>query len=105
MFSILSWIMFSNELLLYYRYLYLGLFSTSNSKIRRASDFLNGMGTVIHHGAASFIISMLVVGTIPESRYVLNSSLILVMQHWISLVAYVSVPLYAAIMLVRCDVH
>jgi len=85
------------------RYLYLGLFSTSNSKLRRAADFLNGMGTVIHHGAASFIISMLVVGTIPESRYVLNASLILVMQHWISLLAYVSVPLYSAIELVSFE--
>ena len=81
-------------------YLYLGLFSKRNSKITRLLDFLNGAGTVIHHGAASMIVAMLVVGVIPPSRYVLNCALILAVEHWIVLVAYANKPLYAGIALV-----
>lgn len=69
--------------------------------MRRASDFLNGVGTVTHHGAASFVISMLCIGVAPASRYILNCCLILVMQHWVALLAYANVPLYSAIELVR----
>mmetsp|Transcript_20210 Transcript_20210/g.48202 ORF Transcript_20210/g.48202 Transcript_20210/m.48202 type:complete len:372 (+) Transcript_20210:1634-2749(+) len=83
-------------------YMYLGLYGTTLSRVRRVSDFLSGAGMIIHHGAASLIISMLVVGVIPssESRYVLHACLILIMQHWVVLLSYVSKPLYTAIELV-----
>mmetsp|Transcript_9065 Transcript_9065/g.8660 ORF Transcript_9065/g.8660 Transcript_9065/m.8660 type:complete len:192 (+) Transcript_9065:2689-3264(+) len=43
---------------------------------------------------------MLVVGVIPPSRLALNANLILVMQHWASLIKYVSIPAYSTIELV-----
>lgn len=66
----------------------------------RACDLCNGFGTLLHHSAATFIISMLVVGVFPPSRYILNPIVILVMQHWVALLKYVSVPLYSAIELI-----
>ena len=66
----------------------------------RACELCNGFGTLLHHSAATFIISMLVVGVFPPSRYILNPIVILVMQHWVALLKYVSVPLYSAIELI-----
>ena len=65
--------------------------------MNRLSDILNGLGTLVHHSAASFIVVMLVVGAIPPSRYILNPCLILVLQHWVVLLVYASPALYSAI--------
>lgn len=81
-------------------YFYLALFGTTLGHTRRLADFLNGAGTVIHHGAASFIIAMLLVGVIPPTKYVYHSTLILVIQHWMTILSYVNKALYAAIVLV-----
>ncbi|KAL3906011.1 MAG: hypothetical protein SGILL_009449, partial [Bacillariaceae sp.] len=45
-----------------FTYLNLALFDKKVSQLSRMADFLNAIGTVLHHGAASFIISMLTVG-------------------------------------------
>lgn len=81
-------------------YSYLGLFSNSPNRLRRLSDLLNGVGTFIHHSAASFIIAMLSVGAISSSRYILNGAFILVVQHWITLLGYANPGLYTGATLV-----
>lgn len=77
-------------------YLYLGCFGKS-AKMNRLSDLFNGIGIVVHHSAASFILVMLVVGVIPASRYVVSPCLILLLQHWVVLLAYANPALYCAI--------
>ena len=79
---------------------YLGLFGTSNTRNQRVGDLLDGMGTVLHHGAASYIISMMTVGVFPGARCVFGPIFILVMQHWVVLIAYSNTALYTAIELV-----
>lgn len=111
------------------RHLYLGVFNLRARRFDRASALCDGMGTLLHHSAASFIISMLVAGVVPPLRPVLNPCIILVMQvsmicfwlhfieklsciklshglihlnfqHWVALLKYVSLPAYASIVLV-----
>lgn len=65
--------------------------------IQRFSEFLNAVGTVVHHGAAALIICMLLTGVIPGSRHIYNPSLILVMQHWFVLLRYGNKMLYTVI--------
>jgi len=81
-------------------HLYLGVFNKRAPWTDRACELCNGFGTLLHHGAASFIISMLVVGVFPPSRYLFNPIIILVMQHWVALLKYASLPLYSAIELI-----
>ena len=81
-------------------YLYLAIKGGSKETYKRASDFLNGAGTTIHHASAAIIISMLVAGAIPPSRYIVGPILILLMQHWFVLLNYCSVSLYTAVELV-----
>ena len=81
-------------------YLYLGLFCKAKSMRRRAADLLDGLGTLIHHSSAALILSMLLVGVIPPSRYVLNCALVLTMQHWVALVSYWSTSVYVGLALV-----
>ena len=78
-------------------YLYLGLFDKKSARLRRISDFVNGVGTVAHHSAAAFLVCMLLAGVIPPSRYVLNSSLILVVQHWFVLLSYINETAYVVV--------
>lgn len=77
-------------------YLYHGLFSRAN-KLARAADLINGIGILIHHGAAGLVICMTVVGVISPTRYALNCILILVMQHWFVLLSYWNRSAYAAV--------
>jgi hypothetical protein len=82
-------------------HLFLSIYPTPEAtKMKRVADFLKGAGTALHHGAASMIISMVVVGVIPASRFVLDCSLILMMQHWFVMLNYYSPSLYCAIELV-----
>jgi len=79
---------------------YNGLFGKTMSRIQRSSDLIDGIGTILHHGAASFIISMMTVGLYPGKRCVFGPCLILIMQHWVVLVAYISPAHYTAIEIV-----
>jgi len=65
--------------------------------IQRLSEFLNAVGTVVHHGAAALVICMLLAGVIPPSRHIYSPSLILVMQHWFVLLRYGNKVLYTVI--------
>lgn len=80
-------------------HLYLGMFSKAPFGLLRIADLIDGTGTVLHHGAASMIVSMIVVGVIPPSRYVFNCNLILVMQHLLVMVAYLSPTIYTGLVL------
>jgi len=78
-------------------YMYLGLNNRHSSPLCRTADFFNGIGTACHHGAASFLVCMLLAGVIGPSRYIFNSALILVMQHWFVLLSSMSRFWYAVI--------
>jgi len=77
-----------------FMHLCLGLFSSQRNSTQRLADLLDGVGTVLHHGAASMTVSMLVAGVVPPSRAVNSPCLILVMQHWLPLLSCVNKPLY-----------
>lgn len=62
-------------------------------------DFLNAVGLVVHHGAASLLICMLLVDVIPAGRRVVEPILILLMQHWFVLLRYVNRILYTILVL------
>ena len=81
-------------------HLYLAVFSKQKKGLTRVVDLLNGIGTVIHHGVASMILCMVVVGVIPPSRYVVNNALILVAQHWVAMISYGNKPLYTGCVVV-----
>jgi hypothetical protein len=81
-------------------YLYLAMFGKKHSRIQRISFFLNGAGTVCHHSAAAFLVSMLLSGIYPPTRHVLNCALILVVQHWFVLLSYVNKWAYMVVELV-----
>jgi len=79
---------------------YAGLFGKTMSRIQRSADLIDGIGIILHHGSSSFIISMMTVGVYPGKRCVFTPILILVMQHWVVLIAYISPAHYSAIVLV-----
>ncbi|KAL3943622.1 MAG: hypothetical protein SGBAC_002290 [Bacillariaceae sp.] len=82
-------------------FVYAGLYSCDN-KLRRCSDFLEGIGLLLHHGAAMLTIAMMVSGVfphVPAIRHASNVILILVAQHWLVLLKYAHKPLYIAIQL------
>lgn len=66
----------------------------------KVKDLMFGVGVVIHHSAANMIVCMILAGVIPPSRYVLNCTLPLVMQHWVVLLSYCDFGLFAGIELV-----
>lgn len=78
-------------------YLYLGLFGKKNPPLQRTADLINGIGTVAHHGTSAFLICMLVTRVIgaQHTRLAFETSLVLIMQHWFVLLAYVNHHLYA----------
>ena len=77
--------------------MHLALHSVKASRMFRVADFINAVGTIAHHGAASLLMCMLLSDVVPPARQVLNPCLILVAQHWFVLLRYVSIPLYFGI--------
>ena len=59
--------------------------------------FVNGVGTVLHHLAAAWLIVCLTTGLMPFGRTILSVTLPLLAQHVVVLLKYHSMPLYAAI--------
>ena len=62
--------------------------------LRRLSNFMNGSGTVAHHGAAAMLICMILAGAIIADDHVVSCILPLIAQHWFVLVHHVSPTLY-----------
>jgi len=61
---------------------------------KRAAELANGIGTIVHHGAASLLIVMLLAGVISPTREIITPILFLVMQHWFVLLVHVHRGLY-----------
>jgi hypothetical protein len=61
-----------------------------DSFLGRISDFLNGSGTAVHHGATALGICMIVAGVITPDRWIMDPCLVLVMQHWFVLLRHVN---------------
>jgi hypothetical protein len=77
-------------------YSYLGLFGR-NAKLVRASDLLNGMGTLIHHSASVFIVCMLLAGVLPYSRYIISPCIVIAAQHICVTLKYNAEYVYLAV--------
>jgi len=75
-------------------YMYTPLVDPNSTTVGNISDILNSTGTVAHHGAASFLICMLVTGVVFPDQHVISPILILLMQHWFVLTRYVNSTLY-----------
>ncbi|CAB9502197.1 expressed unknown protein [Seminavis robusta] len=65
--------------------------------IQRIAEFLNAVGTVVHHGAAALVICMFLAGVVPPTRHVLAPCLIPVMQHWFVLLRYSNPNIYTIV--------
>lgn len=68
--------------------------------LARATEFANGLGTILHHAAASLLIIMLLMGVITPNREVVTPIMFLVMQHWLVLLAHVNTNLYIGLELI-----
>jgi len=73
------------------------LYGETTSKLQRASDFFNGIATVVHHSASALMASMLLAGAYSASRSIYDSALILIVQHWFALLPHVNTTLYVVV--------
>ena len=80
-------------------YTYLGMFGRELHWAKRSSDLLNGVGTVVHHGAVALVVVMALVGVVAPTRHAWNVTLIMIIQHWVVLLKYVNKWAYAAVAL------
>ena len=78
-------------------YTYLGMFGRELPWIKRSSDLLNGVGTVLHHGAVALAVVMTLVGVVAPTRHAWNITLILTIQHWFVLLKYVNKWAYVVV--------
>ena len=78
-------------------FMFSALYLKERSWTERVGDWLNGVGTFIHHSAAILVIAALLTGLLPPERFVIESPLILVVQHWFVLLRYHFKPLYILI--------
>ena len=78
-------------------YTYLGMFGRELPWVKRSSDLLNGVGTVVHHGAVALVVVMALVGVVAPTRHAWNVTLIMIIQHWVVLLKYVNKWAYAAV--------
>lgn len=81
-------------------YVYHSWYGHDQSLWSRVAGFLNGVGTILHHSAASLFIVMLLMEVINPDREIVTPILFLVGQHWFVLLAYFNVSLYIALELV-----
>lgn len=78
---------------------YVAIYHDELSWLVRICDFLNGLGSLTHHSAATIIICSLLSGISPVTRFILSPALILIMQHWFTLIKYANTPLYLLLVL------
>lgn len=78
-------------------YTHRALWAPRLSPLTRIAEFANGLGTLVHHGAASILIVMLLMGVIFPTRVVVTPILFLVMQHWFVLLTYVDKNVYVVL--------
>jgi len=81
-------------------HLYLAIYDTNTSRLERAANLLNGIGSLVHHSAGALLLVSLLNGLSPTTRYFLSPSLVLIMQHWFALLSYSNKFLYSSLTLV-----
>jgi len=81
-------------------YLHAAVYDKDRSSLKRITDLLNGIGTVVHHSSAALYIGAVVTNLLPSNRVVLQVAMPLVMQHWFVLMRYSNKVAYTAIEIV-----
>eukprot|EP00581_Thalassiosira_minuscula_P002991 CAMPEP_0183742550 /NCGR_PEP_ID=MMETSP0737-20130205/64759_1 /TAXON_ID=385413 /ORGANISM="Thalassiosira miniscula, Strain CCMP1093" /LENGTH=840 /DNA_ID=CAMNT_0025978137 /DNA_START=297 /DNA_END=2819 /DNA_ORIENTATION=- len=76
---------------------YMALYEKRNSNLERLADFLDGIGTAVHHSSAAMYTCMLVTHVLPANKYTLACPLPLVAQHWVVLLRYNHKNVYAVL--------
>eukprot|EP00581_Thalassiosira_minuscula_P007307 CAMPEP_0183702746 /NCGR_PEP_ID=MMETSP0737-20130205/751_1 /TAXON_ID=385413 /ORGANISM="Thalassiosira miniscula, Strain CCMP1093" /LENGTH=672 /DNA_ID=CAMNT_0025929413 /DNA_START=139 /DNA_END=2157 /DNA_ORIENTATION=+ len=76
---------------------YMALYEKRNSKLERFVDFLDGVGTAVHHSSAAMYICLLLTHLLPANKYTLACPLPLVAQHWVVLLRYNYTNVYAGL--------
>jgi len=71
-----------------------------DSVVQIAADLLNGIGTIVHHGATSFVIVAVSTGLFPLSRPLFAACLAPVLQHAAFLLKYYSMSAHVLVQLV-----
>lgn len=61
---------------------------------QRTSDFIVGMGTVVHHSSCALYVATVVTNVLSPTPEVISVTLPLVMQHWVILLKYENSLLY-----------
>lgn len=78
-------------------YMYSALYVDTHTTLARVGDFIDSVGTGLHHASASLLICVLVGGVIKPSRHILDPIVVLVIQHWFVLLQHVHRPAYILI--------
>jgi len=78
---------------------YVAIYHDELSWLVRICDLVNGLGSLTHHSAATIIVCSLLSGISPVTRFILSPALILIMQHWFTLIKYANTPLYLFLVL------
>jgi len=68
--------------------LHTALYDNKSSFLVRFVNFLSGAGTVIHHSASALYVAAVCTNLIPASRFVIQITVPLLMQHWFVLLRY-----------------
>ena len=68
--------------------LYVAIFDTSNHIVIRICEMMEGIGVVMHHQSCSLYIASIVTELIPPSRFVVQVTIPLLMQHMFILIKY-----------------
>jgi len=75
----------------------LGIFTSTKHVLEATRHFLNGIGTVLHHTAAAYVVCACVTHLCPVNRITLATCMPIVMQHWFVLVRYHHMYIYGFI--------
>jgi uncharacterized protein YjeT (DUF2065 family) len=80
-------------------FMFLALNDTSLSRLTRIGFFINAIGLITHHAAASLCVAMALTGVITNvnARVVFDIVAIAMMQHWFFFLRYVNKKTYVAV--------
>ena len=81
-----------------FMYMYSAIYNSKHShSAGRIADFLNGLGTTVHHSATAFCVAIFLAGVVMPTPASIGPVLVLLMQHWFALLHYVNPTLYMLI--------
>merc|ERR1712107_371061 len=78
-------------------FLYSSLYDKRLDKGMRLKDFLNGVGTLIHHSSSALYIAMILIKVYPSSRTSIEVVVPVLIQHWFVLLNYNFSTLYIVV--------